>query len=180
MLATGETWNDGKTRIHRFSESIVCTDVRFAGKRGQKCEELSAWGLDSQPVDVDLLVGGLVTLAMLELGFGALRDAMLVHGVSESHIEQSQLRGVDVEPGKFEWRGDHVEVTIGLNEVVIADLDDQYNEPAAMTRKRTDAKRAGAWLRAHLSVASKMWFGELLRAIREETGVSMHQWCRMD
>lgn len=180
MPKIGDTWDNGTIRINRYADSLRVMHVADAGRRGKKCRELACVRLDMQPVDVHMLVGGLVTLAMLEASMETMKEAMLVHGVREDYIFDEQHRCVDVEKGRMELKGEHVEIDVGDHEVVINDLDDQNNLPAAMTRKRTDAKKAGAWIKQNLAHANHMRFGELLRAIREDTGVSIHRWCRMD
>ena len=180
MIDTGQTWDNGVIRIHRYMDSVRVSHVADAGKRGKKCRQLAAWALDHQPVDVDLLLGGLITLAMLDASMATFRAALLVHGVTEDHIEDHLERGVDVEPAKLEVTGEHVSMSVSNNEVSIYDLDDRNNEPAAMTRTRTDAKRAGQWLKTHLTQVNQMRFSPLVHEVEEATGVRFHRWCRMD
>jgi hypothetical protein len=179
-IEIGTTWQNGTYRIHRYAGSIRVTDIRNAGRRGKRCQQLGVW--DDMIAKHEHLADTLSSLlvAGAECGASIAEMAQACADAGLTGYEVQDLRSVDVEPTELSVTGRHVRVTATDLDVCIRDLDDRMNEPTAIARKRSDAKKVHGWVRRNLVRVNESTFRELINTIRSECGVSLHQWCAVD
>jgi hypothetical protein len=169
-------------KIHRYSESVVVTDMVNAGKRGKKVRELTVLPGYLKADLLDRVLKQAVT-SILHMSYDAAKAKL--EKISEDHpglftLSENTLRGIDVEPPGTTFNlekkfpnGEIVRITSSPHEfrVTNSTLIDAANKPAHGFRQDTNywsrGKESGivfyTWLKENLSRASNMTLRDLTK-----------------
>ncbi len=183
-IGRGETWENSMVRIHRYAESFLVIELAGAGKRGKRCRvlSLSRASYDRSTVSrwMDRMAVTLPDLGDLD-SIRRLISDLLVDFPGEINMTESVARGVDIEPPcrKLHITTENLEVEATVGDVLVACRKDLTNEPRAIVRKKTDARRFYAWASDNEAAIRGMTFNALVCAAHD-AGISLHVWCAMD
>ena len=186
-IAIGETVEIGAWRMHRFTTTIVATDLANAGRRGRQVAELrlSYYGKErSLPLES-------MTMEFIGLANrGASRDRMAqafseqasVYGLDFSTLT---LRGVDVERAGTTLRitTDALTIEATSRRFHIVDRLDKNN--GSMASEPSDgsvraAVRFMMWAEKNrVRIEAGMRFGAIVQELRQ-AGIEAHVWCSVD
>jgi hypothetical protein len=184
-LDLGKTWENGKVRVHRYSNSFHVWDLTNAGKRGKKVRKMIILQKGYQTNEAEWLEAQSKHLILnAGRGYDSIKRYFEDLG-DEATIEERQERGVDVLPGgtrtiKVQWKdGDD------LLDLEATPKDFHLRHSAPLTHhttgepigrqdtlywpaKKTDAKRFYAWLSGEGEGKLKqMSIGDLRKLWRE-------------
>lgn len=98
----GKTWERGNLRIHRYRDHFLITDLTNAGKRGKKVRQMTVAPTYAYKGDHDAWLERM-SKNMLDYpsydGIKAFLGDILVDFPGEIRINETEVRGVDVNPG---------------------------------------------------------------------------------
>jgi hypothetical protein len=189
-LNIGDTFENEKWRIHRYSNSIVITDLANAGKRGKKVDSwvvMSRSGLNNDlPLESMAMeyilwakrgVDGAKMKAVIDEEQEAFGDTMTVY------IRQE--RGVDVMPGGFEpfqLKTNKIFVEVTPRDFTVKNLSDVNNDPTCIPASKGGLKSIPtfyAWVKDNEAKLKGMDYGQVL-SVMDNLGVKYHDFCAMD
>lgn len=192
-IPLGKTWERDNVRVHRYADLFLVTDLTNAGKRGKKVRQMSIALTHAYKGDrkqwMEHMSAEFVGYANYDRIKAFIGDILHDHP-GEIRINETEVRGVDVNPGGFEKiEFDVVDRDWSLS--VVAELDDflvvhrhrlrgptRPDEPAnddgTMFQDTTyyPSNKAGAkvfynWLRANLNNAKGMTIDDFRKLWRE-------------
>jgi len=190
-LSVGETFENDAFRASRGAISIRIWDLTNAGKRGKKVDSITIYDLDyadkvedwSPKKSFDQLTRLKSYREAKSWAFSLLEylegEGALVN------IEQTQSRGVDVEPPGFKpikIKTPSLYIDADYNNFTVRNLDDDYNEPTcipAINGGKKDVKLFYRWVSDNESKIRGMNFSNVTEAMRKN-GIKYHYYCAVD
>lgn len=187
-LNVGDTFENESWRIHRYSNSIIITDLTNAGKRGKKVESWvvmgrGGWGEDKLPMESMAMQYVMwakrnATPAQMKKAIDedkeAMGDSMEVHDRTE--------RGVDVAPGGFKpvlIRGAQVTIEADYESFSIKDINDDTNEPTCIAQGKKSVKQFYRWVKDNARRIQSWSMHDIMNELSKE-GINYHYFCAMD
>jgi len=98
-IPLGKTWENGKVRVHRFSNSFKVWDLTNAGKRGKKVRVMHLLTTTYSMVEEADLLEHNSKYVVLNASGGYDSIKRYFEDVDGFRIEESAERGIDVRPG---------------------------------------------------------------------------------
>lgn len=191
-LGMGQTFQNEKVRIHRYRDSFRVTDLRNAGKRGKKVPEMAIMLTRAYTGDVDqwfdIQAKQFLDYAKSSDPYAKIRayiKDLLVDYPKDIDLQETMLRGVDVEPfGEvYTWKFqtsdiDRLEAKVSPQDFSVrsthtftgpkGNLFDQ--DTLYYPRDKKSSALFYGWLKDNLAKAKKMGMTEL-RQVWEQLGV---------
>jgi len=165
-IGLGKTWENGKVRIHRYSNSFEVVDLTNAGKRGKKVREMSIIPNKGHAENAAWMEGNSKYILLNASSYDSIKrfyEDILVDYPGEIIISEKDLRGIDVLPGtvrkiELQWKAGDNEL-----DLTATPLDFQLKSSVPLNHPKTedpvgrqdtsywpakkeDAKRFYAWL----------------------------------
>lgn len=192
-LPVGKTFQNEKVRIHRYSDTLVVTDLTNAGKRGKKCDEMVVSPTVYYEGDPDQWLARMGGFFVDEAGGGYKAISRFIKDVqtdfpTEIRIEVRPLQGTKVEPFGDVFEFDIPQPNKGSMRVRSTPLDfsvinrvwhehptdptkgGHFQDTLCTPRKPVDAQAFYAWMKDNHERARRLMnmdmFRQLWRAIR--------------
>jgi hypothetical protein len=181
-IEIGRTAHVGTLRVHRYANSLVVTDTALAGKRGKRILQLTASSEKGSALD---RLGDILLQAPTYAHARSYAQA-LAHRYG-FHVEERELRAIDVEPMSTAIHlshkldnGDRISIDATPHRFSIRSswpLDRSsllqggtslYQDTLYYAVKKKDAERFYAWLQKNLAAAGRMGIEDLRRAMRAQ------------
>lgn len=187
-LSVGNGFENELWRIHRYSNSIVVTDLTNAGKRGKKVD---SWVIMGKGIrgDESLPMESMAMQYMMWAKRNAnpskmksvIDEDLEVHG-DLMVVEQRSERGVDVTPGGFKpllVRGAHVTIESDYQGFSIKDINDDANEPTCIAKGKKSVKQFYRWCSDNAKKIQSWTLSQIMNELSKE-GIEYHYFCAMD
>ncbi len=165
-IALGTTFESATWRAHRYSDNIVVTDLRGAGKVGKRCAVFTVFAFNAE--DVLDTIAPVVAWAVQEGATVETMRAMLADVVlSGCTFTEDEKRGVDVPRlPTIEVKGELMDGTFTETKALLCFsffLDGKSGmkqDTIVATEKRADAARAYAWAQQNATRLPAMTLGQ--------------------
>jgi len=183
-LGVGHTIENGNIRIHRYRDSIRCTDLTNAGKRGKKVDEIT---FDAQ--DGSYLVPFISEFEKMRSFKQAEKLAKEIEKDKESKIRtyKNQLRGVDVQlpegkgQDKIKILTPKISLISEFDGFYVKDLTDINEETIIAPRSapKKAIKQFRMWVMQNEDKIKRMTFNEIVRELMKNK-IDFHSYYGLD
>jgi hypothetical protein len=165
-IGLGKTWENGKVRIHRYSNNFTVWDLTNAGKRGKKVREMTIMPNKGMSEEAAWMEGNSKYILLNASSYDKIKsfyEDILVDYPGEIRIDEREVRAIDILPGtvrkiEMQWKvGDskldltatplefRVVSSVPLSHPKTGDPIG-YQDTSYWSAKKDDAKRFYAWL----------------------------------
>ena len=190
-ISIGKTIENDGVRVHKYSGSIVVTDMSNAGKRGKKVREFTLYDIDDYRVErypsdvetLDALEGFLATSKNYDAMLKAAKDFIKYADGSYS-VSEREIKGVNVEQGKKEIENGNIRVVYSTTDFHIVNLRDKFNVPTMIPPIRggkTDISKFYKLMSNEMQQKRimRMDYNEL-KKFMNRNGIYFHEYMGMD
>jgi hypothetical protein len=108
-VSRGETWENGKVRIHRYNDSFHIWDLTNAGKRGKRVDMMTAQPAGYRADNAEWMEEQSKYIVLNARSYDSIKAYLAGLGPDTVNVSESQERGIDVLPGdvkeiKLRWK----------------------------------------------------------------------------
>lgn len=185
-LSIGDEMETEKWRVHRYSTSLVLTDLTNAGKRGKKVNQIALYNLDYKTIPAGAIIDDILKLVKSNTSWERVLDAAKKYQTHAGMgIDIRQQRAIDIMPAGFRpIRIDtpNVSVEAGYDGFMVKNRADRYNEPTCIPRATGGKKAIPAfyrWVKENERKIRSMTFPEIQKTM-DQLGIVYHYYCAMD
>lgn len=187
-VARGETWENGKVRIHRYNDSFHIWDLTNAGKRGKRVNMMVVQPAGYRANSSDWMDQQSKYIVLNARSYDSIKSYLAELGADQVTVSESQERGIDILPGdvkeiKLRWKvGEELlDMKASPLEFLISSSrplpgttggPGQRMATAYWPVKKADANLFYGWLRDNEAKVQTMTIQDIIREVWHKLGVN--------